>query len=111
MFQNNQEEFRQWLIKEKGLSDRVAGDTISRCRRLNKEVIGSIDRSVSSTESYLSALREIGAYSIKNKEKYSSQYTLGSSLRVALKKYCEFINPTTHKNYPNIYSIRHDNVN
>lgn len=105
MFEENRENFRQWLIDDKGLSLKASGDVICRCKRLDSEVIKSIDLSISSPEFYLMALKDIKTYAIANKTNKQTQYTLMSTLRAAMKKYCEYVNPKKFEQYPNGYSI------
>lgn len=106
MFEENKEDFRKWLIEDKKLSSRVAGDVLSRCKRLNKTILEDIDLSISSPESYLASLKEIKDYSKRGKQSAKTQYALDATLIAAMKKYCEYKNPHTFQNYPNGYSIR-----
>lgn len=104
MFEDNKEDFRKWLIEDKKLSSRVAGDILSRCKRLNKAVLESIDLSISSPESYLTSLKEIKDYSTHGNKSVKAQYALNATLIAAMKKYCEYRNPHTFQDYPNGYS-------
>lgn len=105
MFEENKEGFRKWLIKDKKLSTRVAGDVLSRCKRLNNAVLESIDLSVSTPEVYLESLHEIKEYTKREKESQKARYNLNATLNAAMKKYCEYMNPQTFKNYPNVYVL------
>ncbi|MCD9472917.1 hypothetical protein [Photobacterium phosphoreum] len=105
MFIERKEDFREWLIEQKGISRRVAGNIISRCKRLDEEVLGSIDLSVSSVDNYLSALSMIKSYSLANKSKDSAKYAMSASLRAAIRKYCEYRNPDDILRFPNAYHL------
>jgi len=105
MFKENKEDFREWLIEDKGLSSRAAGNILSRCKRLDGIVLESLHSSISSPESYLIALKKIKEYAKIEKQSAKTQYTLTATLRAAMKKYCEFINPETFEKYPNAYSL------
>ena len=105
MFKENKEEFRKWLIEDRKLSRRAAGDILSRCKRLDNTVLDSLQISVSSPESYLIALKEIRDYAVIDKQAIKSQYALTATLRAAMKKYCEYMNPQTFEQYPDAYSL------
>ncbi|MGP9750089.1 hypothetical protein [Psychrobacter sp. AOP31-B2-9] len=105
MFKENKEDFRQWLIEEKGLSAKVTGDILSRCKRLDKCISQSIEEAVSSPQSYLIALKDIGTYATLNKQTAKSQYNLTATLRAAIRKYCEYRNPETFECYPSGNSL------
>lgn len=106
MFCEHKEDFRYWLIEVNKLSIKSAGDIISRCRRLEAEVLDSIDLSVSTPEHYSNALKKIKNYAILNKKTIKAQYNLTKSYRAALKKYCQYVKPDTYEQYPSGYSIR-----
>ena len=105
MFNENKEEFRKWLIEDKKISHRAAGDILSRCKRLDNIVLDSLQISVSSPESYLIALKEIKEYAVIDKQNKKTQYALTATLRAAMKKYCEYMNPQTFEQYPDTYSL------
>lgn len=105
MFEENKEEFRKWLIEDKKLSKRVAGDVLSRCKRLNNAVLDSIDLSVSTPEVYLQSLQEIREYTKREKQNQKTRYNLNATFSAAMKKYCEYINPQTFKSYPDAYVL------
>lgn len=105
MYGEDKEHFRNWLLVDKGLSAKACGDTLSRCKRLNEHVLKSIDEAVFTPESYLVALKTIKEYAVSEKENEKTQYDLTSTLRGAMKKYCEFKNPNTYECYPNGYSL------
>ncbi|MGF7411294.1 hypothetical protein [Providencia rettgeri] len=106
MFNECKEDFRSWLIQQNKLSIKSAGDIISRCRRLEVEVLDSIDLSVSTPELYADALKKIKNYAVLNKKTLRAQYNLTKSYRAALKKYCQYVKPDAHEHYPSGYSIR-----
>ena len=106
MFDSDKESFRRWLKEEKQLSNRVVGDIISRCNRLDKQVLVSISESVSSISNYVIALHDIEDYAEKNKQKKASQKALAATLRSAIRKYCEFVNPDTYQDYPTKYYLK-----
>lgn len=99
------EDFRTWLVTDKGLSIKVSRDIQCRCKRLDSEILESIDFAVSSPEFYLQALKDIRSYAIANNRNKSSQYAMTSTLRAALRKYCEYCNPESFSLYPNGYSL------
>lgn len=105
MFLDIKEDFRDWLVNEKGLSVKVSRDIQSRCKRLDTEVLESIDFAISSPEFYLQALKNIRSYAIANNGSKSTQYAMTSTLRAALRKYCEYRNPESFNLYPNGYSL------
>ena len=105
MFKDNKEDFRKWLIEDKKLSSTVAGNVVSRCKRLDSIVLESIDLSVSTPEVYLKSLQEIREYAKSEKENKKTRYTLNATLNAAMKKYCEYMNPQTFKNYPDAYVL------
>lgn len=105
MFIENKEGFRQWLIKDKGLSAKASGDILSRCKRLDKCISQSIEEAVSSPQSYLIALKDIKTYAMLNKRTAKSQHNLAATLRAAIRKYCEYRNPETFERYPSGMSL------
>lgn len=105
MFEEKKELFRKWLIEDKGFSTKVAGDVISRCRRLDKQVLSSLDEAVLSPQSYLVALKDINTYAIDMNQEKKKETLLINTLRVAMKKYCEYINPESYECYPNGNSL------
>lgn len=106
MFDSDKESFRRWLREEKQLSNRVVGDIVSRCNRLDKQVLTSISESVSSISNYIAALNDIEDYAKKNKHEKSSQQSLAATLRGAIRKYCEFVNPDTYEEFPTKYYLK-----
>ncbi len=106
MYIDLKEDFKKWLVDEKGLSIKVAGNVLCRCKRLNNEILQcSIDQAVSTPQHYLQALIEVGQYAVANSSSNSSRYAMTGSLRCALKKYCEYRNPNTYSFYPTANSI------
>ena len=105
MFEENKEDFRKWIIEDRGLSTKLATDIICRCRRLDKQVLSSLDEAVLSPQSYLVALKDINAYAIDISQERKKQSLLINTLRGAMKKYCEYVNPESFECYPNGNSL------
>lgn len=105
MFSEVKEDFREWLIVKKGVSKRVAGDTISRCKRLDEEVLDSIDLAVSSVDNYLLAMAEIKNYARANGAKNGAKYAMRGCLRSAMRKYCEYRNPEKISYFPSAHNL------
>lgn len=105
MFKDHKEDFRKWLVEDKNLSKTVAGNIVSRCKRLNNIVLESIDFSVSTPEVYLESLQEIREYAKYEKENKKTRYALNATLSAAMKKYCEYRNPQTFTKYPDAYDL------
>ena len=99
------DDFKSWLVKEKGLSKKVASDIVSRCKRLDNDILDSIDNSVESIDNYMIALEIIKKYAACNSFSIKGQYALSSSLRSAMRKYCEFRKPSEITRYPNGYNL------
>lgn len=108
MIKQNKKKFREWLVLEKQLSPRAASDIISRCTRLERTILESLDLSVSSPELYLIALKDIKKYAANTVNDTKSQNTLTGTLRAAIRKYCEYMNPTTFEKYPTAYNLKKD---
>ncbi|KJG15289.1 hypothetical protein [Photobacterium angustum] len=99
------DDFKAWLMDEKGLSKKVASDIVSRCKRLDSDILESIDDSINSIDNYLLALSIIKKYAMQNSVSIKGQYALSSSLRSAMRKYCEFRKPSEINRYPNGYNL------
>lgn len=105
MFTDLKEEFRLWLINECGLSKKSASDVVCRCNRLDRKVLESLDSAVLSVSNYTVAMKDIKNYAILNKKANQTKYTLTSTLRLAMRKYCEFRNPEEFHLYPRGYNV------
>ncbi|MEZ8918554.1 hypothetical protein AB4622_07500 [Vibrio splendidus] len=105
MFSEIKEDFREWLIVKKGVSKRVAGDTISRCKRLDEEILDSIDLAVSSVDNYLLAMSKIKHYARENGTENGAKYAMTGCLRSAMRKYCEYRNPEDISYFPSAYNL------
>lgn len=105
MFLELKEDFREWLIVKKRISKRTAGDTISRCKRLDEEVLDSIDLAVSSVDNYLLAMSKIKHYARENRVEKSAKYAMKGSLMSAMRKYCEYRNPEDISYFPSAYQL------
>lgn len=106
LFLDLKEDFRTWLINRKGLSKKVAGDVICRCKRLDNEVLDSLEFSISSVDNYLLAMGKINQYSSDKKIEPKARYALSCCLRSAMRKYCEFRHPDDISHFPNAYNLK-----
>ena len=82
-------EFRAWLVAS-GVSDRVAGNYISRCRRIESNLKINLCSEVETEESFKSLMLEIQKYADSNSKTLGAAYTLTGSLRLSARKFAEF---------------------
>ncbi len=109
MYTDIKEDFRAWLIEDKGLSAKAAGDVLCRCKRLDSGILSAnIDIAISTPKDYLQALQDVGQYASVNRSSKTSIYSMAGVLRSALRKYCEFCNPDSFAYYPTAHSIPRD---
>lgn len=86
---NRESEFREWLGREKCLADKPAGDVISRCRRIERDMEVSLARACRSDRSFVQLLHDLKT----RVEEYSSgpSRNVYGPLRRAARLYSEFL--------------------
>jgi len=85
------EQFRLWLVQHKRYSPRVRSDALSRCRRVERALLLSLDQSVKSQgelENVIQRIREEILIEASDKSRKEGQ----ASLFHAVKRYHEFLN-------------------
>ena len=99
------EHFQDWL-EEHGLSKKVAGDYVSRCRRVEKVLELSLLNSVKSEDRFVALLLQLNQFALVNTTSKSGFYTLKKTLKKSVSMYAEFVVGTKAKCYPRLYGSR-----
>ena len=92
--------FTEFLVKRKRLSARVAGDYVSRCYRIERELSIDLERETSSSKSYQKLLIDIAKYVDRTATSSTHGYSMSGTFRAAVKKFAEFKVGNKSKNYP-----------
>ena len=108
-FDSNVEDFREWLVST-GLTKRVAGDYLSRCRRIQRVFNVDLYEAVSKETDYIDLLIRIWRYAESNTNSQKAKHALNRSLRAACKKYAEFKFPKKSKKYRPLHFGRQKNI-
>ena len=88
-----EDQFKQWLIVEKKQSKKVAGDIVSRCKRIERELGFGLLESFSSNDAYIDLMRAIRDKFRRPSEQPSAAYSRTSTLRHSVRKLLEFSDP------------------
>lgn len=89
-FKSRIPEFNEWLILEKGLSKRVSGDIISRCKRIEKYISPDLHDAVSTEDNFQELIGNIVSYSRSMLVDAHKASNLKKSLVHAAKHYALF---------------------
>lgn len=85
------EPFNEWLASERGYSDRAARDVVSRCRRIEKILGTSLDRSVRSATGRDTILERLRADADQYLRPGSNKTTAVGILLSAVRLYHDFL--------------------
>jgi len=96
----DKDNFVSWLIQERSVSKRVAGDYFSRCKRVESELNLDLSIDLSTASTYVETMLLIGKYANSLPNSKIATYSIKSGLRGAVKKYAEFKFPTKSLMYP-----------
>jgi len=96
------ENFYKFLVIKQNISQRVARDYISRCRRI--EAILGIDlvRETSSTQAYLELIEKLACYAEMHCKTSAEVVIFGGMLRLAAKKFALYSHGNKVK-FPRVY--------
>ena len=83
-FEDNADAFRSWLYLEQGLTHESAGSYVSYCRRVERDLVLSLDSTVRTQQGLESVLRQIETTIPSRKS--------AGNLQSAVKRYSEFLN-------------------
>lgn len=83
-------EFRSWLISEKKLSTKVAGDIVSRCKRVERRLEVQLLAEFESNESFSALMRAIGDSCKLDCQTSDQAYNRAYALRHGVRKLLEF---------------------
>jgi len=84
-------EFRKWLISTKGISLKGAGDLVSRCRRVERDLKLSLDSSLHSKDGMEKIQAKIRLNAAKMASEGADQGQLVTSLKGAVRRYWEYL--------------------
>lgn len=104
-FNDIQESFREWLIQS-GLSEKLAGDVLSRCRRIERELSISLIDLVETKEKYLILMTRIHSFSFAVTITSKAAYAIRSNFYRASRLFAKFVIGDTSSTYPNGYTFR-----
>lgn len=96
---NDQINFEHWLQEELGYSNKAAKDCISRCKRIEKELVVMLTEATSSQEKFDMLMKEIQIYAQEKTTTKQSAYTLTATLRAAARKYADYKYPQRSGKY------------
>jgi len=82
----DQKHFHEWLMTQ-GLSKKAAGDNVSRCCRVEKDLNVNLSDAVSDEKSYLELFEKIHVYSINKSNSVPACYTLAGTLKYSVRKF------------------------
>lgn len=85
-------EFENWLISNYGYSNKAARDCISRCHRIEKNLL-NLNEAVSKEDRFNKLLNDIQKYSLVNAKNKKSSHSLNATLRASAKKYALYKHP------------------
>ncbi len=101
-----QETFRSWLVDSRGVSKRVAGDIISRCRRIQKVTGVDLSEAVVRKSSFDLLMDNLDEFILETTENIQRRQTLAGSLRYATRLYAKFLAGTKPSKYLDTYQYR-----
>lgn len=81
--------FKKWLMEECNLSEKVASNQVSRCRRIQKIIAKNLHDEILANKTD-NILEEIDYYVINNTTSVKSAYSLRGTLKHAFRKYYLF---------------------
>lgn len=90
---DSKDEFKSWLTGTKHLGQRPARDTISRCRRIERELECELHLQLSSVEGYFELMQKIDVYASRFATSDDSAKSIRGALRAAARKFGEFKHP------------------
>ena len=96
----DKDKFVSWLMQERSISERVAGDYFSRCKRVESELNLDLSKDLSTASTYVETMLLIRKYAHSLPNSKVATYSLTGGLRGAVKKYAEFKFPTKSLMYP-----------
>lgn len=94
--------FREWLIKN-GLSEKVAGDYVSRCKRIERDLLLKLSEFAQPEEKYHVLMFQIRSYAIATANNKSSAETLTATLRKSARMFFEYLVGASVKRYARCY--------
>lgn len=97
--------FREWLLQS-GLSKKVAGDTISRCNRIEQQLNLSLPDFVQTKEGYLKLIELITDYALTASTSPKSARELKGSLLRSARLFAEFLIGDEAAELPNGYRFK-----
>ncbi len=97
-------EFVNYLIS-KNYSKRVASNYASRINRIEKELDVDIVKMVANKEKYTMLLTQIAKYSNASSKTKGQLYSIGGTLRAALRRFTEFNLGVIPDDYPRAYKL------
>ena len=104
LFQEN--EFRNWLLNEKGMTHRVISDYVSRCKRVQNIFEITLNSSIKTEKRYISIMEDINSSHFLKNLKNANFKSVAATLRLAVRTYAIFLLGEKAIKYPKCYSIR-----
>jgi hypothetical protein len=98
----DREKFLKFLVTRHDISDRVARNYLSRCRRLEAVLNIDLVNETSSVEAYLNLVEKIASYAENHFHTSSEVTVFNGTLRLAAKKFALFAHGSKVK-LPRIY--------
>lgn len=102
------EKFFKYLVTRQNISDRVARNYISRCRRIEAILDVDLVQETVSTDSYLRLIEGISRYAEKHFNTPSEIMVFSGTLRLAIKKFAMFAHGSKVR-FPRVYRRIHLN--
>lgn len=97
-------EFRQWL-KTEGLSDKVASDYLSRCKRVEEALGVCLVATTSTEDAFVQLMIDIHSHVQNGSATTSAKYQTTGSLRSAVRKLARFAHGKRVDQYPSNHGL------
>jgi hypothetical protein len=96
---NDQINFEHWLQEELGYTKKAAKDCVSRCKRIEIELVLMLPDAISSQENFDVLMKDIQIYAQEKTTTKQAAYTLTATLRAAARKYADYKYPQKSGKY------------
>ncbi|WP_273009191.1 hypothetical protein [Alcanivorax sp.] len=85
--------FKNWLIDVKGMTPKAAGDVVSRCKRVKRELGASFDDAFRSEDNFVSLMEMIAQYSYRTTADHIAAQRKTATLRTSVRRLLEYKSP------------------
>lgn len=96
-------DFDHWLQQTAGYSKKASRDCISRCKRIETDLLVTLSKAVSSQEKFDILMNDIQIYAKEKSTTKKAAYTLAGTLRAAARKYAHYKYPEKSDKYAAAY--------